>query len=106
MSKLERIRYAKENVPRGTIISLQNAFAMAISSKNEPGLTTLAVRGFAGKRKANVGIVIQTIPNSNNHYISVIKDDGKHISSYVVKPKKLSKIMDDDFWVWKDHNYN
>ena len=106
MSKSDRIRYAKENVPRETIISLQNAFALAMSSKNELGITTFAVRGFAGKRKANVGIVIQTIPNSNNHYISVIKDDGKHISSYVVKPKKLSKIMDDDFWVWKDRNYN
>jgi len=100
MSKPEKIKYAKENVPRETIISFQNACAMAMSPTY--GIKTLPVRGFAGIRKENVGMVIQNIPNSKNRYLSVIRSDGTHISSYPVSPEKLLKIVQDDFWVWKD----
>ena len=104
MAKPEKIKYAKKNVPRETIISFQNACAMAISPKD--GIKTLPVRGFAGIRKENVGMVIQNIPNSDNRYLSIIRDDGTHISSYPVSPEKLLKIVQDGFWVWKDRNFN
>ncbi len=57
MPKPEKIKYAKENVPRKTIISFQNACGMAMSPTF--GIKTLPVRGFAGIRKENVGMVIQ-----------------------------------------------
>lgn len=56
--------------------------------------------------KENVGMVIQNIPNSKNRYLSVIRSDGPHISSYPVSPEKLLKVVLDDFWVWKDRNFN
>ena len=104
MSKPEKIKYAKENVPRETIISFQNVCAGAISPTF--GITTRPVRGFAGIRKEPVGLVIKDIPNSENYYLSVIRDDGTHISSYSVKPKKVGEIVQDGFWVWKKHNFN
>ena len=100
----EKIKYAKENVPRETIISFQNACAMTMSPGF--GIKTVPVRGFAGIRKENVGMVIQTIPNNENRYLSVIRSDGTHISSYPVIPEKLLDIIEDDFWVWKDRNFN
>jgi hypothetical protein len=104
MPKPEKIKYAKENVTRETIISFQNACAMAISPTF--GIKTLPVRGFAGIGKENVGMVIKNIPNSKNRYLSVIRNDGTHISSYPVNPEKLLKIAQDRFWVWKDRNFN
>ncbi len=104
MAKPEKIKYAKENVLRETITSFQNACAMIISSTY--GVKTLPVRGFAGIRKENVGMVIQSIPNNKNFYLSVIRSDGTHISSYPVSSKKLLKIVQDGFWVWKDRNFN
>jgi hypothetical protein len=104
MPKPKKIKYAKENVPRETIISFQNACGMAMSPRF--GIKSLPVRGFAGIRKENVGMVIQNIPNSKNRYLSIIRDDGTHISSYPVNPEKLLKITQDRFWVWKDRNFN
>ena len=103
LSKSEKIKYAKANVPREKIISFQNACALAMNPTF--GTQTIAVRGFAGRGKESVGIVIQTIPNSPNRYLSVIASNGKHISSYPVTPKKLAKIVKDHFWIWKDRNY-
>ena len=77
MPKPEKIKYAKENVPRETIISFQNACAMAM--RPTYGIKTLPVRGSAGIRKENVGMVIQNIPNSKNRYLSVIRSNGTHI---------------------------
>ena len=104
MSKLKKIKYAKKNVPRETIIFFQNACAMAMSPTD--GTKTLSLRGFAGIRKENVGMVIQSIPNSEDQYLSVIRSDGTHVSSYPVSPEKLIKIVQDDFWVWQDRNFN
>lgn len=104
MSKPEKIKYAKENVSRETIISYQNVCAMAMSPTF--GIETVPVRGFAGIRKDNVGMVIQNIPNNDNPSLSVIRSDGTHISSYPVNPEKLIKIVESDFWVWQTRNFN
>lgn len=104
MSKSEKINYAKQNVSKETIIFYQNAIGMAMNPTF--GIKTRSVPGFAGIRKTRVDIVIQDIPNSENHYLSVIRDDGTHISSYPVISEKLLKIAQDNFWIWKDRNFN
>jgi hypothetical protein len=68
------------------------------------GIKTNAFRGFAGKNRANVGLVIQTIPNSSNHYLSIINDRGIHISSYPIETSKLKIIIADDFWILQKQN--
>jgi len=99
MNKQDRIQYAKQNVSRETIISYQNAIGMVM--KPTFGITTRPVRGFAGIRKEPIGLVIKDIPNSENYYLSVIRNDRIHISSYPIKSKKLGEIVQDDFWLWK-----
>jgi hypothetical protein len=64
------------------------------------------ISGFAGKNSVNVGLIIQSIPNSNNFYFSIINDTGKHISSYPISQKKVRKIIMNDFWILKDRNFN
>ena len=70
------------------------------------GAVTTAVRGFAGKNKANVGLVVQSIPNTEKYYLSIVNDRGSHVSSYTITQRKLRKMIADDFWILKQQNFN
>lgn len=62
-----------------------------------------SVPGFAGVRKQETELTIQSIePNKN--IIGIIREDGMHISSFPVKNKKLKEIAKNDFWVLKDRD--
>lgn len=95
LNKADKIQYAKQHVSPETIIAYQNVIGMSMNP----------LFG-AGKNRVNVGLVIQQIPKTNNYYLSIIKDNGKHISSYSVTGKKLKKIIANDFWVLTDKKFN
>jgi hypothetical protein len=65
---------------------------------------TFLVPGFAGKFKRNTELIIQQTNTPNKTILSVIREDGVHISSYSVDDKALQKIREDNFWVWKKRN--
>lgn len=67
---------------------------------------TNALRGFAGKHKINVGLVIQSIPGTDNYYLSIINDRGIQVSSYSISETKLRQLIQNDFWVLTKRNFN
>ena len=103
-TKADKIQYAKQHVSPETIIAYQNALGMSMIPIF--GIKTYGIRGFAGKNRVDVGLVIQQIPKTNNYYLSIIKDNGKHISSYSIKENKLKKIIADGFWVLPNKKFN
>ncbi len=108
-TKADKIQYGKTHLSPETIISYQNKIGHVMSPVFGTGAKTTPLRGFAGKYKSNVSLVIQSMPklvNGNSHYISIINDRGVHISSYPITPEKLEKIIQDDFWVLKTTNFN
>ena len=104
LSKADKIAYAKQRVSPEIIISYQNA--IGISMNPIFGTKTYGLRGFAGENRANVGLVIQQIPKTNKFYLSIIKDNGKHSTSYSITEKKLNKIIADGFWVLQNQKFN
>ena len=105
-TKADKIQYAKQHVPPETIIAYQNAIGVSMTPVFGTGAKTYGIRGFAGKNRVNVSLVIQSIPNTNNHYLSIVNDKGTHISSYSINEKKLKKIIANDFWILPNKNFN
>ena len=105
-TKFDKIQYAKQHVPPEIIISYQNAMGLAMKPIFGTGTKTHAVRGFAGKHKANVGLVIQSIPGADKYYLSIINDRGIHVSSYSISETKLRQLIDKNFWVLTQRNFN
>ena len=70
------------------------------------GRNTVPVRGFAGTRKTNVGLVFQEIPNSGKTMMTMIKDNGVHSTTYPVTQTQLKKIIKNDFWVLPNRPFN
>jgi hypothetical protein len=68
------------------------------------GVNTKSVPGFAGVRKQDTELTIQST-KSNIHILGIIREDGMHISSFPVKNKKLKEMAKDDFWVLKDRYF-
>lgn len=97
MKKEARIAYAKKKVPYADIIRYQNKIGQAMSLKF--GQKTVPVRGFAGERKLNAGLVFQEVPGANDFMMSIIKDNGQHVSTYLITQQQLRNIMNDGFWV-------
>lgn len=94
-------------VPRETIIAYQNRLGQAMSPVFHQ--TTVPIRGFAGTRKADVGLVFQTVPNPVNNkkiMMSIIKDDGLHITSYTITRQQFDDIRNNEFWVLRKQPFN
>lgn len=70
------------------------------------GAKTHAVRGFAGKHKVNVSLVIQSIPGTDKYYLSILNDRGIHVSFYSISETKLRQLIKNDFWVLTKRNFN
>ena len=98
-TKFDKIQYPKQHVPPEIIISYQNAIGLAMQPIFGTGAKTHPIRGFAGKHKVNVGLVIQSISGTENYYLSIINDRGIHVSSYSISQKKLRKIIKNNFWI-------
>jgi len=65
---------------------------------------TFPVPGFAGKFKRNTELIIQqtNIPDRTN--LSIIREDGLHISSYPLDDDAVRELIKNNFWVLKDRN--
>src|SRR6056300_107 len=105
-TKFDKIQYAKQHVSPEIIISYQNAMGLAMKPIFGTEAKTHAVRGFAGKHKVNVGLVIQSIPGTDKYYLSIINDRGIHVSSYSLSETKLRQLIKNDFWVLTKRNFN
>lgn len=104
LTKADKIAYAKQHVSPETIISYQNAIGMSMNPTFRT--KTYGIRGFAGKNRANVGLVIQSIPKTKKFYLSIVNDRGKHIPSYSITLEKLKKIFANDFWVLQNQKFH
>ena len=103
-TKADKIQYAKQHVSPEIIIAYQNAIGMSMNPIF--GTKTYGIRGFAGKNRVDVGLVIQRILKTNNYYLSIVKYNGKHISSYCITKNKLKIIIANDFWVLPNQKFN
>lgn len=105
-TKAAKIEYGKKHLSPETIISYQNTIGLRMSPVFGSGIKTYAFRGFAGKNRAHISLVIQSIPNSSDYYMSIVNDRGIHISSYPIRKGKLTSIIKDDFWILQKRNFN
>jgi hypothetical protein len=98
-----RLAYVNENVPRETVINYQNAIGKSLCPLfNIRGKTT-SVSGFAGKHRINTDLIIQRRPDGTNT-LSIIREDGTHISSFSQDRFDLEKLVKNGFWVLRDRN--
>lgn len=105
LSKSARIAYAKQNLPAELIIRYQNAIGLAMQPTF--GIPSMGIRGFAGARKSDIGLLYKRVPQDPNVLLmSVINDQGIHVSSYPVTISQFQKMRKDDFWIWKDKPFN
>lgn len=65
---------------------------------------TFSVLGFARKYKQNTELTIQQRDTPNNTILSIIREDGLHISSYSIDDIALRQLTKDNFWVFKNRN--
>jgi hypothetical protein len=101
LDRAGKIEYAKHKLPRETIINYQNASGKSMSPIF--GVNTKSVTGFAGVRKQDTQLTIQsTKPNINT--LGIIREDGMHISSFSITDYKLKTMVNNDFWALKDRN--
>ena len=63
-----------------------------------------SVPGFAGKYKQNTELTIQQTNTPNKTILSIIREDGLHISSYSINDIALLQLTKDNFWVLKNRN--
>ena len=68
------------------------------------GVNTKSVPGFAGVRKQDTELTIQQTDTPDKTILSIIREDGVHISSFSVNNEVLRKITKDNFWVLKNRN--
>lgn len=107
LNRLDRINYAKNKLPKETLIQYQNEIGKSMSPKFTE-FTTMKrpIPGFAGKRKYPTELTLEGKRNNNvnDNVVSIIREDGKHISSYIFSREQLMKLKDDNFWVLKDRD--
>ena len=94
----------RKNYPKKQFVSYQNELGKSMSPKfTEFTPHKTAAPGFAGTRKYRTDLTFEIKRNNNpdDNIISIIREDGTHISSYRVKEKKLFQIIKDEFWILK-----
>ena len=103
LDRAGRIDYAKQKLSREIIISYQNEIGKSMSPLFGPK-ETFSVPGFAGKYKQNTELTIQQTNTPNKTILSIIREDGLHISSYSINDRALRQLTKDNFWVLKNRN--
>jgi len=102
MSRADRIAYANQMLTRETIINYQNEIGKSMCPIFGPLENTFSVPGFAGKNKIGTELTFRKGPDRT--MMSIIREDGVHISSFPLKESKLQEIARDNFWVLKDRD--
>ena len=103
LNRADRINYAKQKLSREAIIRYQNEIGKSMSPRFGPK-KTFAVPGFAGKFKQNTELTIQPTNTPNKTILSIVQEDGLHISSYYLDDEAVRKLTEDNFWVLKNRN--
>lgn len=102
LDRAGRIDYAKQKFSRESIISYQNEIGKSMCPLFEK--KTFSVADFARKYKQNTELTIQQTDTPNHTILSIIREDGLHISSYSVDDRALRQLTKDNFWVLKNRN--
>ena len=103
LDRAGRLDYVNQKVPRETIINYQNAIGRSMCPIFNIAGKTISVPGFAGKHKIGTELTIQQRPGGIN-MLSIIREDGTHISSFSVDRSAIEKLIENDFWVLRDRN--
>ena len=103
LDRAGRIDYAKQKLSQETIINYQNEIGKSMSPLFGPK-ETFSVPGSAGKYKQNTELTIQQTNTPNKTILSIIREDGLHISSYSINDRALRQLTKDNFWVLKNRN--
>lgn len=106
LSRQDKIQYAKQHVPRETIISYQNMIGKRMSLVFGTGVKTYSFPATAGKYKANVSLVIQTIPNSERLWLTIVNEKGVQVTTFTHSRPQFMRNLENDFWVLPDTNFN
>jgi hypothetical protein len=101
LDRAGKIEYAKQNLPREIIINYENKIGKSMCPAF--GERLRSVPGQSGVRKREVELTIQSI-GPDTHILSIVREDGMNVSSFIVDDYKLIKIVKDDFWVLKDRD--
>jgi hypothetical protein len=101
LNRADRIEYAKQKLPRESIINYQNEIGKSMSS-SFGSKKTFSVPGFAGKFKVNTELTLQQTNTPDKTILSIIREDGLHISSFPLDDEALLQLTKDNFWVLKD----
>lgn len=67
------------------------------------GVDTKFIPGFDGVQKSPAELTIQSTHDKIT--LSIIKENGMHVSSCPITKNKLKNIVKDDFWVLKDRDF-
>ena len=103
LERAGRIDYTKQKLFQEAIINYQNEIGKSMSPLFGPK-ETFSVPGSAGKYKQNTELTIQQTNTPNKTILSIIREDGLHISSYSINDRALRQLIKDNFWVLKDRN--
>ena len=103
LDRAGKIAYAKEILPQEIIIAYQNEIAKSMSPLFGTK-KTISVAGFAGKHKQNTELTIQQTNVPDSTILSIIREDGLHISSFSLDDDAVRKLVNDGFWVLKNRN--
>ena len=87
----------KNKLPIKIKIIFQNKLGEAVNGKVE------AFRGFTGIRKKPTPIIVKPLKGGRK-LISLIGDDGTHLTSYVLSKKRYELLVRENFWLLKKRN--
>jgi len=118
LGRVDKIAYAKRELPRSTIISYQNEIAKRLIPVYNPN--SYAVEGMAGQQKVPTQLIFSkprdTYPllgqksqtpapsGKRDIMLGIVTKDGLHISSYPITQNRLKRIEADNFWVLKNQD--
>ena len=97
LDRQAKIEYGKNKLPIETRIMFQNKLGEAVSGKVK------AYRGFTGIRKKPTPIIVKALKGGYK-LISLIGDDGTHLTSYVLSKERYEILVKDNFWLLKRQN--
>ena len=103
LDRAGKLDYVNQMLPRETVIRYQNAIGKSLCPIYNIAGKNLSVSGFAGKNKIGTELSIQQRPGGLN-LLGIIREDGKHISSYSLDGSGLKNLVKNDFWVLRDRN--
>ena len=95
LNNLDRIKYIDKHVLRATLIEYKNKISLTMSED-----TVTHIPGFSGKRKKPTFLKL----NQEHGLLSIVNQDGLHLSTFFLTPEQQHRLVKDNFWVLYDKN--